>query len=371
LGILICERGCYLGIIYKPKVKIVALVLATIISCLAFYFAENSTNALEVQENGKIIAYVKEKSLVFELKDKEEAALKNRFINVSCESDIRFRAVRIDASKLSTKEELSNGIREGLKGYVKGVSIKSSEGEIGSAATTKEATDILHKVRDYYIGESGIKTSEIEEIILKDKIYIEESNIQIASVKSPEVTVENIINAAKEKPTVSFQIKGVKNSDEEVTYLDSTLIDSKKVTISNLNSQGAIAVSSGNKLSFKVPVVGKITSQFGMRWGKMHDGIDIAANYGVAIYAALSGKVAYSGWESGYGNFIIINHGGNLESCYGHCSKITVPVGTTVKKGDKIGEIGSTGNSTGPHLHFEIRYNGKAQNPCNYLNFSN
>ena len=356
---------------FKSKVKIVVLLLATIISCLALYFVENNTNALEVEVNGKKVAYVTDKSLVFEAEKEEEAALKSRFSNVLFQNDINFRAVKIELKEVSSKEELDNNIKANLKGYVQGVAIRSSEGEIGNAANIKEATEILLKIRAYYIGQSGIKTGDIQDISLKDKIYIENTNIQISAIKSTDAMVNSIINASKEKSNVNFQIEGIKNNNELVTYLDSKQINSIKTNSNYLINQNSVEVSSNSKSAFRVPVIGKITSPFGMRWGQMHEGIDIAANMGAPIYAALSGKITYAGWENGYGNFIMIDHGNNLASCYGHCSKITVALGTVIKKGDKIGEIGSTGNSTGPHLHFEIRYNGKAQNPTNYLNFTN
>ncbi|MEQ8155381.1 MAG: M23 family metallopeptidase [Clostridiaceae bacterium] len=116
-----------------------------------------------------------------------------------------------------------------------------------------------------------------------------------------------------------------------------------------------------------LPVSGRITSPFGPRWGKLHTGIDIAASVGTNVYASMSGKVIFSGWNGGYGNLVIIDHGNGLQSYYAHNSKLLVKVGQTVAKGDHIAESGSTGNSTGPHCHFEIRKNGVAVNPLNYV----
>jgi murein DD-endopeptidase MepM/ murein hydrolase activator NlpD len=100
----------------------------------------------------------------------------------------------------------------------------------------------------------------------------------------------------------------------------------------------------------------------------MHEGLDIAANLGEPIYAALDGTVTYSGWASGYGNLIKLKHNDGIDTYYGHCSKLLVSEGQKVKKGEKIAEVGSTGNSTGPHLHFEIRINGVPKDPTKYLN---
>jgi murein DD-endopeptidase MepM/ murein hydrolase activator NlpD len=115
------------------------------------------------------------------------------------------------------------------------------------------------------------------------------------------------------------------------------------------------------------PVNAPITSPFGWRWGRLHEGIDLGAAYGSPIAAAAAGVVIYAGWEGGYGNLVVIDHGGGLATAYGHQSRIAVSVGQSVSQGETIGYVGSTGHSTGPHLHFEVRVNGQAVDPLGYL----
>jgi murein DD-endopeptidase MepM/ murein hydrolase activator NlpD len=121
------------------------------------------------------------------------------------------------------------------------------------------------------------------------------------------------------------------------------------------------------------PVSGTITSPFGYRRNpfgggmEFHQGLDIAAPMGTTITAAASGTVIQAGWYGGYGNFIVIDHGGGMATGYGHCSQIFVSAGQRVQKGQAIGAVGSTGASTGPHLHFEVRINGKPVDPAQYL----
>jgi murein DD-endopeptidase MepM/ murein hydrolase activator NlpD len=115
------------------------------------------------------------------------------------------------------------------------------------------------------------------------------------------------------------------------------------------------------------PVDAPITSPFGWRWGRMHEGIDLGAGYGAPIAAAAPGTVIYAGWLGGYGNLTVIDHGGGLATAYGHQSSIAVGVGDQVAQGQAIGYVGSTGHSTGPHLHFEVRVNGQAVDPLGYL----
>ncbi len=125
--------------------------------------------------------------------------------------------------------------------------------------------------------------------------------------------------------------------------------------------------------SFRWPTSGRVTSYFGGRkspggiGSTNHKGIDIAVPRGTPIYAADGGTVTYSGWMSGYGYLVEINHGNGYVTRYGHNSSLTVSVGQHVYKGQQVARAGSTGNSTGNHCHFEVRYNGVAKNPLNYL----
>ncbi len=115
------------------------------------------------------------------------------------------------------------------------------------------------------------------------------------------------------------------------------------------------------------PVYARISSYYGMRWGRMHEGIDYAVNIGTSVKSAGSGTVVYSGRASGYGLLVIIQHQKGLKTLYAHNSKLLVDVGDYVRRGEIISKSGNTGNSTGPHLHFEVQVNGRPANPINYL----
>jgi LysM repeat protein len=115
------------------------------------------------------------------------------------------------------------------------------------------------------------------------------------------------------------------------------------------------------------PVSGSVSSRFGPRWGSIHAGVDIAAAYGATIRAAAPGRVAFVGWYGRYGRCVVVDHGGGFTTLYGHVSVILVSTGERVGRGDPIAEVGSSGKSTGPHCHFEVRVGGRAKNPLNYL----
>src|SRR5262249_56541319 len=127
----------------------------------------------------------------------------------------------------------------------------------------------------------------------------------------------------------------------------------------------AAAPSGSGQLSW--PVAGPVTSGFGSRWGRMHEGIDIALGTGTPVHAAADGTVIYAGWMSGYGNIVVIDHGNGLSTAYGHASSLAVSVGQSVAQGQTVSYVGATGHATGPHLHFEVRVNGGAVDPLRYL----
>ena len=130
---------------------------------------------------------------------------------------------------------------------------------------------------------------------------------------------------------------------------------------------GSTGSGAPSAAGFIWPVNGPVVSGFGMRWGRMHEGIDIAAALGTPIHAAASGTVIHAGWLGGYGNLVVVDHGDGLATAYAHASAILVAVGQQVSQGDTLSLVGSTGNSTGPHLHFEVRVNGSAVDPLLYL----
>lgn len=110
-----------------------------------------------------------------------------------------------------------------------------------------------------------------------------------------------------------------------------------------------------------------VTSNYGRRWFRMHNGMDVAAPVGTAIKAVKEGRVVYSGWMGGYGYAVDIQHANGLRTRYAHCSALKVSVGQSVARGQVIAAMGSTGHSTGPHLHFEVHQNGRPVDPRGFF----
>jgi murein DD-endopeptidase MepM/ murein hydrolase activator NlpD len=189
---------------------------------------------------------------------------------------------------------------------------------------------------------------------------------QVRVLRDALVANKGQLEAARERKRVSLdKLSSSERADaEEIDSLQQVSADlAAKIRAAQAHSTVRRVSNSG----FIWPVNAPITSPFGWRWGRMHEGLDLGAAYGTPIEAAAAGVVIYAGWEGGYGNLVVIDHGGGLATAYGHQSRIAVSVGQNVAQGEIIGYVGSTGHSTGPHLHFEVRVNGQAVDPLGYL----
>ena len=210
-------------------------------------------------------------------------------------------------------------------------------------------------------------------------------------LKSVTVLAETAVIRARTKQTEAVRDELVGARDDLATSRQSKVTDLSQLTASERAEAGEIDAlqAESAQLAARIraaqahdaggptqtastaglvwPVQGPITSPFGWRWGRMHEGIDIGVPYGTPIHAAAAGTILYCGWESGYGNLVVIDHGGNLATAYGHQSSIAVTCGQHVDQGQVIGYVGCTGHCTGPHLHFEVRIDGNAVDPMGYL----
>jgi len=165
---------------------------------------------------------------------------------------------------------------------------------------------------------------------------------------------------------VTYRITRENGFETEREIISQTIVrEAKKETV----AKGSLTMlaSRGGTACLAWPCGGGIESTFGMRWGRMHEGVDLGANYGSDVVAVAGGTVIDTGWQGGYGKTVEISHGSGLVTRYCHLSSICVDSGQVVERGELIGLVGSTGNSTGPHLHFEVLIGGQPRNPVNYL----
>lgn len=185
-------------------------------------------------------------------------------------------------------------------------------------------------------------------------------------IKQKQAEKDKIINA------LSNDIKTLKKLEQQMLQAERTIQNQINAAL-NSSGQSGLVYKGNGKFQFPLASYTRMSSPYGYRihpisgTRKLHAGIDYAAPRGTAIYAADDGKVLTSGWINGYGYTVSVNHGSGYVTMYAHCSSLLVSAGQNVKRGQTIAKVGSTGNSTGNHLHFEVRVNGKTVNPAGYL----
>jgi murein DD-endopeptidase MepM/ murein hydrolase activator NlpD len=325
------------------RAKIIGNILAitiTIIVVVQFLYFSNPY-AYEVYLNGKHLAYIKDKEEFYNAKISIEKDLEKRIGKVVLNDNVRFNNLLwINPSRLSDSNAIKKSIINNTNTQVPVVLMKSDGKEVAFLANEDEMKKVLDGVKSTYKQKDNNGTFK-----LKNNITYIKQVANLDKLKSVEDAVK-VTSTDSKYPLISFY------KENQVNKIDSVSL-SRSASVSKL---------------MYTPSRGSITSAFGVRWGRMHNGVDIGSPMGDPIYAAMNGKIYYAGWEEGYGNVIKIDHGAGIQTIYGHCNKIDVIKGQIVNRGEKVGEVGSTGNSTGPHVHFEVRVDGIPQNPLKYLN---
>jgi len=210
------------------------------------------------------------------------------------------------------------------------------------------------------------RTREARRRVRNEANLIDARLQQVAIIHNELLTSETKLANAKAGKSLALTLA---RAQEESAVKESQAIQAASAAIeAKLRAaDGTTTAASPSEAGLIWPVEGPITSPFGPRWGGFHPGIDIGVSTGTPIHAAAAGTVVYCGWESGYGNLVVIDHHNGLATAYGHQSRIAVSCNEEVAQGQVIGYSGCTGFCTGPHLHFEVRVNGTPVDPIGYL----
>ena len=214
------------------------------------------------------------------------------------------------------------------------------------------------------------KTKKLRRSVHAETAVLSARTAQTRDVRDELVGAKNDLSTTKQQKLedISHLSEAEQQAVSEIDALKQASADlTARIQAAQAKRQAGAPDSTPSSAGLIWPVNGPVTSPFGWRWGRMHEGVDIGVGYGTPIHAAASGTVIYCGWESGYGNLVVLDNGGNLATAYGHQSSIAVACGQHVNQGDVIGYVGCTGHCFGPHLHFEVRINGAPVDPLGYL----
>ena len=313
---------------------LISLAVLLILACIASFYKISYS----VTINGEMVGYTDNKSkLQTEINDYIENGESENTAFVQVESLPEYKVCFLKIYFQSSDEYFFNKIKSAGTTYYRYYSINENDEEKLYVANFTEAEDIINQLKEK-------NSKNMDNITISEKYETQMQDF---------TTVENAVSSLYvQKPQV-------------------TVAKTKTTSVGSVNTATTIA---GGKVSLGIslarPVSGIISSRFGARSSirsSAHTGLDIATSTGTPVLAAASGTVTFSGRKGSYGNLLVITHSNGVQTYYGHCSKLYVSAGTTVTQGQTVAAVGSTGNSTGPHLHFEVRVNGVAYNPQNYL----
>lgn len=313
---------------------LISLAALLILACIASFYKISYS----VTINGEMVGYTDNKSkLQTEINDYIENGESENTAFVQVESLPEYKVCLLKRDVQASDEDIFNTIKSAGTTYYRYYSINENNEEKLYVANFTEAEDIINQLKEK-------NSKNMDNITISEKYETQMQDF---------TTVEDAVsNLYVQKPQV-------------------TVAKTKTTSVGSVNTATTIA---GGKVSLGIslarPVSGIISSRFGARSSirsSAHTGLDIATSTGTPVLAAASGTVTFSGRKGSYGNLLVITHSNGVQTYYGHCSKLYVSAGTTVTQGQTVAAVGSTGNSTGPHLHFEVRVNGVAYNPQNYL----
>ncbi|MGV8981211.1 peptidoglycan DD-metalloendopeptidase family protein [Clostridium sp.] len=398
-----------MNILKRNKNKVVVMLVTFTLTAAIMYFNVYRYSGYSISIGDSTITFVKNKREFNKIYTELLTEIKSKYSKVITKEDFTLNKVKVDdIAMFISGDDLKKIMFKKFNIVVNAFVMKSDNKKLAYVVNDNQGKEILNSLKDYY--SKGSKLNGTIKVEILNKISYEAVAVKTGNlyenpeivkalieynnrVQKPLLTVRVMGNVIKDQPIYATTVikssntlmngiskttregkDGIKKVTTEVIVLNSNILSERvlKTEITTTAQSKEILVGNNKPKVLGLtymnsPSRGSISSSFGMRWGKMHKGIDIAANYGATINAVLDGTISYAAWEDGYGNVIKINDGNGIETIYAHCSTITVKKDEVVKTGEKIGEVGSTGNSTGPHVHFEVRKNGEAINPQDYI----
>ena len=321
---------------------LISVALLLIAGCVACFYKVSYS----VTINGELKGYTDNKSkLQTKINEYTEKGENENTAFVQVDSLPEYKMCLLKRNVSSNDDEIFDTIKNSGITYYRYYAILINDEEKTYVSKFSEAEDIVNQLKEK-------QSSNMEQIAINEKYETELKEF---------TTVADAVANLYEKPKA---ITVASNKKGKTTTYNKTSTGSVNVASNMSSSKAALGIT------LTRPVSGIITSRFGSQSSirrSSHTGLDIATSTGTPVLAAAAGTVTFSGWQGSYGYLMVITHSNGVQTYYGHCSALYYQAGATVSQGQKIATVGSTGNSTGPHLHFEIRVNGIAYNPQNYL----
>ena len=353
MNIIVSSRFKY----YCKKFAKIALLLLVSFLLIVLFIYLRYKPLYKVTLNGRVIGYVENKEMLEQKINEFANNLEDNVTSIKIAEMPEFELELVNGIKESeTKEtEIIAMIEEQADITVRTYAIKLDGNEKACVNSKEEAESII----------SEIKAGVTEGVELDLTIEEQEKNKKDLILATSEIAKADINKDVE----VKVQEYEKKKAEEEATRAAAAQAATRAAMSSRATTSSRSASIPATGAKFMRPITGgTITSVYGRRSSGFHTGLDFAAATGTPIYASASGTVVLAGSQgNGYGKYVIIDHGNGYQTYYAHCSAIYVTAGQYVNQGENIAAVGSTGNSTGPHVHFEIRYNGNTLNPQNYI----
>lgn len=345
------------------------------------YMGDIQAQAFGIVVDGEIVATVESEKIAKDvLESVKELYTKGRdteYEYVGFAEDVKIEAYNTTLANVSSKSSALKKIKSGGQQEVT-YSVKAGDTLYGICdklgVTLQELKKMNPKIKDtmtLHIGDKFVTQQEIPLITVETvevSVFAEAIEYETVTKKSGSYYKgETFVTQAGENGKARVTARLTKRNGKTVKRED-LAVETIRKPVDKIVVKGTKPVPAKEGTgSFMKPVNAGVYAGYGMRWGRMHYGLDYAAPTGTAIYAADGGTVTSAGWSGAYGYVIVIDHGANKKTLYAHCSRLFVSAGTKVFKGQHIAAVGSTGRSTGPHCHFEIFVNGVNVNPSYYV----
>lgn len=404
---IICRRGAgkcaAFAVIHAKKLAVSGVASLALAGVSAAVVLSTCTLACRIKLGDKEIGTLPSEQVYYEiLSDVKEEVLDTADVDFEPSGELKVDKVLVAKDQFSKPEEVKQRLKATSSEMLPAWSVAVDGKAVVAMTDQSDALGLLEDLKNQYAEENAALSFRTKIEVAREFVPVqiirsrEDALAYLNSEDAPVIEIQSVTRC-EELEAIPFETEQQADDTKytgDVTVVQQGIDGEKYVKYYSVKINGVEKERSVHKEEllrqpvrqvelvgtkerpspvgtgeFAQPVSGTLTSSFGQRWNRAHCGIDVGASTGTMIYAADNGTVIYSQYnDGGYGNLVQIDHGNGFVTYYGHCSELLVKPGDVIAKGDPIAKVGSTGRSTGPHLHFEVRKDGEPQNPLEYVN---